>query len=44
VLVKFKGNGDPVEVNLKAGDRSLMDVVGEDLHLTGGRGPENRND
>lgn len=44
MLVKFKVNGDPVVVNLKAGDRLLVDVLGEDLHLTSGRGPENRND
>ena len=35
MLVKFKVNGDPVEVNLKAGDRLLADVLREDLQLTG---------
>jgi aerobic-type carbon monoxide dehydrogenase small subunit (CoxS/CutS family) len=35
MLVKFKINGDPVEVNLKSGDRLLLDVLREDLHLTG---------
>jgi len=35
VLVKFRINGDPVEVSLKAGDRLLVDVLREDLHLTG---------
>lgn len=35
MLVKFKINGDPVEVNLKSGDRLLVDVLREDLHLTG---------
>lgn len=35
MLVKFKLNGDPVEVNLKSGDRLLVDVLREDLHLTG---------
>ena len=35
MLVKFKVNGDPVEVNLKSGDRLLVDVLREDLHLTG---------
>lgn len=33
--VRFKINGDPVEVNLKSGDRLLVDVLREDLHLTG---------
>jgi carbon-monoxide dehydrogenase small subunit len=28
-------NGDPVEVHLKTGDRLLVDVLREDLHLTG---------
>jgi len=35
MLVKFLVNGDPVEVNLKAGDRLLVDVLREDLRLTG---------
>jgi aerobic-type carbon monoxide dehydrogenase small subunit (CoxS/CutS family) len=35
MLVKLKINGDPVEINLKAGDRLLVDVLREDLHLTG---------
>lgn len=35
MLVKFKINGDAVEINLKAGDRLLVDVLREDLHLTG---------
>ena len=33
--VKFKINGDPVEVQLKSGDRLLVEVLREDLHLTG---------
>ena len=35
MLVRFKINGDPVEVNLKSGDRLLVDVLREDLRLTG---------
>ena len=35
MLVKFHINGDPVEVNLKSGDRLLVDVLREDLRLTG---------
>jgi aerobic-type carbon monoxide dehydrogenase small subunit (CoxS/CutS family) len=35
MLVKFKVNGDPVEVNLKSDDRLLVDVLREDLKLTG---------
>ena len=35
MLVKFKVNGDPIEVNLKTGDRLLADVLREDLQLTG---------
>jgi aerobic-type carbon monoxide dehydrogenase small subunit (CoxS/CutS family) len=35
VLIKFTLNGDPVEVNLKSGDRLLIDVLREDLQLTG---------
>ena len=33
--VRFTLNGDPVEVHLKTGDRLLVDVLREDLHLTG---------
>lgn len=35
MLVKFKVNGDPVAVHLKSGDRLLVDVLREDLQLTG---------
>jgi aerobic-type carbon monoxide dehydrogenase small subunit (CoxS/CutS family) len=35
MLVKLKVNGDPVEVRLKSGDRLLVDVLREDLQLTG---------
>ena len=35
MLVKFSINGDPVEVNLKSGDRLLVDVLREDLRMTG---------
>ncbi len=35
MLVKFKVNGDPVEVRLRSGDRLLVDVLREDLRLTG---------
>ena len=35
MLVKFTLNGDPVEVMLKTGDRLLVDVLREDLKLTG---------
>lgn len=35
MLVKFTINGDPVEVRLKSGDRLLVDVLREDLKLTG---------
>ena len=35
MLIKFKLNGDPVEVSLKRGDRLLVDVLREDLQLTG---------
>jgi aerobic-type carbon monoxide dehydrogenase small subunit (CoxS/CutS family) len=35
MLVKLRINGDPVEINLKSGDRLLVDVLREDLHLTG---------
>ena len=33
--IKFRLNGDPVEVHLKTGDRLLVDVLREDLQLTG---------
>ena len=33
--VRFKLNGDAVEVTLKSGDRLLVDVLREDLRLTG---------
>lgn len=33
--VKFTLNGDPVEVHLRTGDRLLVDVLREDLQLTG---------
>jgi carbon-monoxide dehydrogenase small subunit len=33
--IKFTLNGDPVEVHLNAGDRLLVDVLREDLQLTG---------
>lgn len=35
MLVRFKLNGDPVEVWLPTGDRLLVDVLREDLKLTG---------
>ena len=35
MLVKFKLNGDPVEVMLKSGDRLRVDVLREDLRMTG---------
>src|SRR5262249_32860541 len=35
MLVKFRLNGDPVEVHLKSDDRVLLDVLREDLQLTG---------
>ncbi|HEY7744061.1 MAG TPA: (2Fe-2S)-binding protein [Burkholderiales bacterium] len=35
MLLRLRVNGDPVEVNLKAGDRLLVDVLREDLRLTG---------
>lgn len=35
MLVKFKINGDPVEVRLPSADRLLVDVLREDLKLTG---------
>lgn len=33
--IRFTLNGDPVEVSLKRGDRLLVDVLREDLQLTG---------
>lgn len=35
MLVKFTLNGDPVEVALKTSDRLLVDVLREDLRMTG---------
>ncbi|HSN38629.1 MAG TPA: (2Fe-2S)-binding protein [Burkholderiales bacterium] len=35
MLIKFKLNGDPVEVALKTDDRLLVDVLREDLRMTG---------
>lgn len=35
MLIKFKLNGDPVEIVLKTGDRLLIDVLRDDLKLTG---------
>ena len=35
MLIRFTLNGDPVEVALKSDDRLLVDVLREDLHLTG---------
>ena len=35
MLIKFTLNGDPVEVTLRSGDRLLVDVLREDLQLTG---------
>lgn len=35
MLVRFTLNGDPVEVRLKSSDRLLVDVLREDLGLTG---------
>ncbi len=35
MLVKFTLNGDPVEIALKTSDRLLVDVLREDLRLTG---------
>jgi hypothetical protein len=37
MLVKFQINGDPVEVNLKSGDRLLVDVLREDRGIDAGR-------
>ena len=33
--INFKLNGDPVEVTLQTGDRLLVDVLREDLQMTG---------
>ncbi len=35
MLVKFTLNGDPVEIALKTSDRLLVDVLREDLRLSG---------
>ena len=35
MLVKLRLNGDPVEVMLKNGDRLLVEVLREDLQMTG---------
>ena len=35
MLIRLKVNGDPAEVNVKSGDRLLIDVLREDLKLTG---------
>ena len=35
MLLKLNINGDPVEVALKSADRLLIDVLREDLKLTG---------
>jgi len=35
MLIKFTLNGDPVEVHLKSADRLLVDVLRDDLQLTG---------
>ncbi len=35
MLIKFTLNGDPAEVHLKSADRLLVDVLREDLLLTG---------
>lgn len=35
MLIKLRINGDSVEVNLKSGDRLLVDVLREDLRMTG---------
>ncbi len=35
MLIKLTLNGDPVEVHLKSADRLLVDVLREDLQLTG---------
>jgi aerobic-type carbon monoxide dehydrogenase small subunit (CoxS/CutS family) len=35
MFVKFTLNGDPVEAPLRSADRLLVDVLREDLHMTG---------
>ncbi len=35
MLIKLTINGDPAEINLKTGDRLLVDVLRDDLKLTG---------
>ena len=35
MLIKFTLNGDPAEVHLKSADRLLVDVLRDDLQLTG---------
>ena len=35
MLIRFSVNGDPVEISLKSADRLLVDVLREDLKLTG---------
>jgi aerobic-type carbon monoxide dehydrogenase small subunit (CoxS/CutS family) len=35
MLLRFRVNGDPVEVHLKSSDRLLVDVLREDLRMTG---------
>jgi aerobic-type carbon monoxide dehydrogenase small subunit (CoxS/CutS family) len=35
MLIKFTLNGDPVELHLKSADRLLVDVLRDDLQLTG---------
>ena len=35
MLITFTLNGDPVEIHLKSADRLLVDVLREDLQLTG---------
>src|SRR5262245_10852926 len=35
MLLRITVNGDPVEINLKSADRLLIDVLREDLELTG---------
>ena len=35
MLIKFTLNGDPVELHLKCADRLLVDVLREDLQMTG---------
>jgi carbon-monoxide dehydrogenase small subunit len=35
MLLKLQINGDPVEINLRSADRLLVDILREDLKLTG---------